>query len=119
MPSVDGFVTLLIKQMRSKIDTDKARPHGVVDLARFSVYFTMDVITRLAFGKEFGFMESDSDVFNLLDSLRVGMKIMWLPIVDTNVRAVMTSSLFVNTVGQRSIFGMLQRCSPLFDYWLA
>ena len=33
-----------------------------MDLGRLSQYFTMDVITAVAFGSPFGFLDTDSDV---------------------------------------------------------
>lgn len=73
------------------------------------MYFTMDVITRLAFGEELGFLASDSDRYNLLANLRRAVKVMWLPIVDSNVRTITTSSIFFNLLGKRSMLGLLQR----------
>lgn len=78
--SVDGFVTDLVQYLRGKIASDQ---HGasVVDLARVSLYFTMDVITRLAFGEALGFMRTDSDVHALQEHLRAGLKAAFIPLV--------------------------------------
>lgn len=79
------------------------------------MYFTLDVITRLAFGEELGFLASDSDKYGLIASFRSAVKVMWLPIVDANVRAVTTSSIFINMVGKRSMLGLLQR----YVFWIS
>lgn len=107
---MDTFVALLVEQLRSRINTGSgtSRPHAVVDLARFSVYFTMDVITRLAFGQELGFLASDSDRHGLLSNLRTAVRVLWLPLVDSNVRAVTTSSVFLSMLGKKSMLGLLQ-----------
>lgn len=73
------------------------------------MYFTMDVITRLAFGKELGFLSSDSDRYNLLADTRKAVGFMWLPLVDSTVRAVVTSRLFLNTFGKKSMLGVIQK----------
>ncbi|RYP06738.1 hypothetical protein DL764_002990 [Monosporascus ibericus] len=37
-----------------------------LDFARMAQYFTLDATTRIAFGKEFGYLDSDSDVFEYI-----------------------------------------------------
>ncbi|KAI1502828.1 cytochrome P450 [Biscogniauxia marginata] len=37
-----------------------------MDLAITTNYFTLDVITRIAYGREFGYLETDSDVFDYI-----------------------------------------------------
>lgn len=105
---MDTFIVLLVKHLRGKI-AGASRPRAVVDLARTSMYFTMDVITRLAFGKELGFLSSDSDRYDLLADTRKAVGFMWLPLVDSTVRAVTTSRLFLNTLGKRSMLGVIQK----------
>lgn len=39
----------------------------VFDFGRKAQYFTTDVISRLAFGKPFGFLAADSDVYKHID----------------------------------------------------
>jgi hypothetical protein len=41
-----------------------------VDLAESTSFFSMDVITRSAFGREFGYLRTDSDVYSFLGGLR-------------------------------------------------
>jgi cytochrome P450 len=40
-----------------------------VDLARISTYFTLDVISSIAFGQTFGFLDKDEDPFGYLENL--------------------------------------------------
>lgn len=40
-----------------------------VDLARLAYYFTLDVITDLAYGEAFGFLDAEGDLFNYTRSL--------------------------------------------------
>ncbi|KAF4552638.1 Cytochrome P450-like protein 11 [Elsinoe fawcettii] len=53
---------------KSYLSTEQAyRP---VDLSRIITFFTLDVISQLAFGHEFGFMEKDDDPFGYLVNLK-------------------------------------------------
>ncbi|KAG8157564.1 hypothetical protein KVR01_012606 [Diaporthe batatas] len=40
-----------------------------VDLARLSYYFTLDIITDLAYGESFGFLDAEGDLYNYTKSL--------------------------------------------------
>ncbi|OAA58727.1 Cytochrome P450 [Cordyceps fumosorosea ARSEF 2679] len=57
--NIDRFMALLTKYASS----DKA-----LDLGHKVQYFTMDVISDLAFGKPFGFLETDSDVYRYIET---------------------------------------------------
>ncbi|KAI8630307.1 cytochrome P450 [Xylariaceae sp. FL1651] len=41
-----------------------------MDFARLSNYFTLDVITKVAYGKEFGYIESESDIYDYIKTLQ-------------------------------------------------
>lgn len=43
------------------------------DLATAVQYFTMDAITKVAYGKEFGFLETDSDVYHAIGGAEEGI----------------------------------------------
>lgn len=101
-------MTLLIDYLRNKI-TATSRPYAVVEMAIISMYFTVDIITRLAFGEELGFLSSDSDKYNLLADTRRAVRILWLPLVDSHVRAITTSRAFIRLFGKKSILGVVQR----------
>ncbi|KAJ5910833.1 Cytochrome P450 [Penicillium subrubescens] len=58
---VESFIDLIERKYLST-STDY-RP---VDLARITQYFTLDVIMSVAFGRNFGHLESDSDVYRYL-----------------------------------------------------
>jgi cytochrome P450 len=58
---VAAFVSLLeTKYLATETD------FKTVDLARKVQYFTLDVISSLAFGKEFGYLEADADKFGYI-----------------------------------------------------
>ncbi|TVY80948.1 Cytochrome P450 monooxygenase [Lachnellula suecica] len=60
-PAIDAQVASLILLIERKYlsTTDSHRP---LDFARIAQFFTLDVITALAFGDAFGYLESDEDV---------------------------------------------------------
>ncbi|KAI8966553.1 cytochrome P450 monooxygenase [Daldinia sp. FL1419] len=59
--AVDSQVASFIDIVRRK---HLSKSHGhPVDLALLSRYFTLDVITRLAYGQPFGFLDADGDLY--------------------------------------------------------
>lgn len=112
--SVDKFLTLMIDHLRKKI-TSSSGPNAIVDLANVSLYFTMDIITRLSFGKELGFLASDSDRHNVLSDTRSAVKVMWLPLVDSTVRRITSSRAFLDLVGKKSVLGVIRRYVKSFS----
>jgi len=63
--TVNEHIAKFVELIRSKyISTDQTyRP---MDFAQKAQYFTLDVISDLAFSKAFGFLEQDDDVFDYL-----------------------------------------------------
>ncbi|KAG7288451.1 hypothetical protein NEMBOFW57_004802 [Staphylotrichum longicolle] len=60
---MDTDILALIQLLNSRyIAHDK-----IFDFGRKAQYFTTDVISRLAFGKPFGFLAADSDVYKHID----------------------------------------------------
>lgn len=49
-----------------------------MDLARKAQYLTLDIIGDLAFGKNFGHIEQDNDVFNYIEQTEASMPVMML-----------------------------------------
>lgn len=63
--TIDRQIASLIALIESKyLSTDKtSKP---MDLGQKSQFFTLDVISDLAFGKPFGFLEKDEDVYEYI-----------------------------------------------------
>lgn len=103
-PIVDGFVDAFTQYIR-----DKARPKDagssvpvVIDLAPATVYFTTDIITRVAFGKELGFLRSDSDVYGLLANSNAAVRFLAVPLAIPWLRNIVTSRLCQKLFGPKS-----------------
>ena len=74
-PGVNEQVATLIRVIRDKYvvaaPADGQPPQNrLLDLAVMTSFFTMDVITKAAFGEEFGYMKTDEDLFGFLHSIR-------------------------------------------------
>lgn len=67
--TVDDHISRLIHLIETKClsTSEQYRP---VDFARKIQYFTLDVISDLAFGEAFGYMEQDDDVFDFIKITR-------------------------------------------------
>ncbi|KAH9900101.1 cytochrome P450 [Xylariomycetidae sp. FL2044] len=62
---VNGLLGLIRRKYLSSDST--YRP---MDFALAVNYFTLDALTKIAYGKEFGYMETDSDVFQYIETSR-------------------------------------------------
>jgi len=65
---VDFILAQVIDKIRTKYATAKAQPGGersnkpMLDLASMAQYFTLDSISKLAFGEEFGLVREERDI---------------------------------------------------------
>jgi hypothetical protein len=75
---VQGLIGLLRQKYISTADSFKP-----VDMARKIGFFTMDVITDLAFAKPFGNLENDKDMYDYIQSTEamvpIGLKMTAIP----------------------------------------
>lgn len=77
--SIDRHVVELVDVIRSR---HLGRP---IDFSRISSFFTLDVITDIAFGMPFEYLAKDEDIYNLIqishDSLAASQYIAIFPIL--------------------------------------
>ncbi|TVY71193.1 Cytochrome P450 monooxygenase mpaDE, partial [Lachnellula suecica] len=64
-----------------------------LDLAQIVQYFTMDAITHLAFGKEFGFLAEDGDVYEYVATIKSMLPFMNVLSVFPRLHAILRSQL--------------------------
>lgn len=70
-PSIDEQILVMLHALRTKYLPKRDKPNPpLLDFSDFSSFLTMDIITRAAFGDEFGHLRSDSDVTGFLTQLR-------------------------------------------------
>jgi hypothetical protein len=84
--TVDEHVARLIDLLEAKYlsSEDQYRP---VDIAQKIQFFTLDVISDLAFGQAFGYVEQDADVF---DFIKITRSFFPVALVMANLPAVVT-----------------------------
>lgn len=66
--SIDTNIALLVQLLESKY-ISTATEYKPVDFAPKAQYFTLDVISELAFGKSFGNLEADDDVSSYIKTM--------------------------------------------------
>lgn len=64
-----------------------------LDFAQISQYFTMDVLTDVAFGAPFGYLEKDEDVHDYIKTIRAFMPVLELQTNHPTVNLLMSSRL--------------------------
>jgi hypothetical protein len=67
--TVDEHIAKLIELIETKYLSTLQRYHPV-DFAQKIQFFTLDVISDLAFGQAFGYLEQDDDVFDFIKITR-------------------------------------------------
>ena len=77
-------VANLVSLIEGYVTTDS--DHKPLDFGRKAQYFTLDVITNLAYGKPFGYLTSDSDVYDYIktveETLPAAMMVTVLPWIN-------------------------------------
>ncbi|KAK3317154.1 cytochrome P450 [Cercophora scortea] len=68
-----SFVDLIRRKYLSSDKTGEMQP---LDFARTVSYFTLDAITKIAFGAPFGYLATDSDVYGYLHGIEVSVPIL-------------------------------------------
>lgn len=92
---VDEQLGTLLSVVRDRY----ARTGRHLELAEVTAFFTMDVITRLAFGEAFGYLAQETDLYGFLGSLRVLWPSMSTAADVSWVREIMFSKLFLRSLG--------------------
>ncbi|KAF5492649.1 Cytochrome P450 monooxygenase lolP1 [Colletotrichum siamense] len=96
-PSVDEQITSLITLLK----TSYADTNVLVDMAELSVFLTMDVITSASFGKPFGHLNANADVFGFIEDVRKNWPVIALMLDAPILRSVMFSKWFLSFSGPR------------------
>ena len=67
---------------------------AVVDFGRKAQYFTLDVISDIAFGKPFGFISTDSDVYKYIETTEKTLPMVMVTTVLPFLVTLFASPLF-------------------------
>ncbi|KAF7558832.1 hypothetical protein G7046_g5333 [Stylonectria norvegica] len=99
-----GYGGREVENLESKIDQniiafmkllgDYAATSKVVDFGRKAQFFTLDVISDLAFGTPFGFLETDSDVYEYIKTTEENLPMVMVTTVIPWLIKMLSSPLF-------------------------
>ncbi|RGP74483.1 pisatin demethylase [Fusarium longipes] len=95
---VGNLISLIRRQYLSDIASSDFRPMPLIDVVS---YFTLDVISKVALGTEFGCCASGSDPYNFYKGLAEHMPIMGLTSDVPWIRAILFSPTFLKYFGPR------------------
>lgn len=73
-----------------------------VEFAELTSFFAMDTITRSAFGKEFGYLKTDSDVYGFLAGVRETWPSLAIALDLPWIRNILFSRLYLRLFGPKT-----------------
>ncbi|KAF7538220.1 hypothetical protein G7Z17_g12677 [Cylindrodendrum hubeiense] len=88
-PKIDKNVLAFIQLLKNYAAEKK-----VVDFGRKAQFFTLDVISDLAFGKPFGFLETDSDVYEYIGTTEETLPMVMVTTVVPFLVKILSHPLF-------------------------
>lgn len=101
-PSIDEQILVMMDLLRTKYLPSEENPlPPLLDFSELSSYLTMDVITRAAFGHEFGNMKTDSDVTGFLTEVREAWPYVSLVNEWPALRFIMYSRIYLSLFGPK------------------
>lgn len=101
-PCVDDQVNAMLDLIRSKYASGpENRNRPLLELGSVTSYLTVDVITRTLFGKEFGYLRSDSDAYRFLDQSREYFPVLAYMLDVSWLRSVVFSKVFLKLFGPK------------------
>ena len=111
---VDEQVERLIQLIRENyLWNSKNKESKLLDLAPLMSYLTMDIITKVAFGDQFGYLEANADLYQFLQSVRENWPKLAMTVDVPWARAILLSPLFLKFFGPKVTdntgFGKLMR----------
>ncbi|KAI1487754.1 BcABA1, cytochrome P450 monooxygenase [Biscogniauxia mediterranea] len=111
-PGIDDQIVSLLALLRRKYishdgpgpasaDGSSDKGYRPVEFAELSSYFSMDVITRAAFGEEFGYLKTDSDIYGFLAGVRETWPDLAVALDLPALRKVLFSRSYLKIFGPR------------------
>ncbi|GKT88940.1 cytochrome P450 [Colletotrichum tofieldiae] len=98
---VDSQIANAVDLIRRKYITtgDEVKP---MDLGKVTQFFTLDAITKVAYGKEFGYLATDSDVYDYISTTETAIPYLQLCSEVPYLQKIIFSKLVLGTVGQNT-----------------
>ena len=119
--SIDARVQDLINLISNKY-VSKGSEYKQLDFAVIAQYFTMDVLTDVAFGEPFGYLANDEDMYEYIQTIRGFMPVLELqtnsPFTNMIMSSPLVKALLAPTAKDRTGMGPVIRykCAPLLRY---
>ncbi|GJC86193.1 cytochrome P450 monooxygenase lolP1 [Colletotrichum liriopes] len=97
---VDSQIANAVDLIRRKYITtgDEVKP---MDLGKVTQFFTLDAITKVAYGKEFGYLATDSDVYDYISTTETAIPYLQLCSEVPYLQKIIFSKLVLGTVGPK------------------
>ena len=116
--SINTQVAEMVSLIRRKYVSDSH--HFVqLDFAVIAQYFTMDVLTDVAFGDAFGYLANDKDMFEYIGTIRGFMPVLELqtnsPMTNRIMSSKIVKSLLAPTAKDRTGMGPVIRFVDAFE----
>jgi hypothetical protein len=90
--SIDEGIARFIRLIESKYLSDDAH-YRPVDMARKLSYLTLDVISKIAFNREFGFIETDEDCLGYIKTTEETIPLMQIICLMPTLVSILQSPL--------------------------
>ncbi|KAI1336112.1 BcABA1, cytochrome P450 monooxygenase [Xylariaceae sp. FL0016] len=101
-PGVDSQIVAMIALLRRKYLNGTTSQQGrFVDMAQLSNFFTLDVITRAAYGEAIGFLTRDADMYEFCAEVRKSWVTMTLMMSVPFLRRIVFSSPVLKLLGPK------------------
>ncbi|KAI1382433.1 BcABA1, cytochrome P450 monooxygenase [Hypoxylon crocopeplum] len=97
----DQIISLLDLVRRKYLSSDDSSEYHPVEFAELISYYTVDVITRSAFGEEFGCLKTDSDVHGFLAGVKESWAGLAIALDVPYIRNILFSPLFLRFLGPK------------------
>ncbi|KAI0130500.1 pisatin demethylase [Xylariales sp. AK1849] len=99
-PGIDRQVGTLIETIRKYYLWDPSeRQNRLMDFAPLMSYLTMDVITKVAFGEEFGYLKANADLYDFIREVRENWPRLAMAVDIPWIRNVLFSPLLLRYFG--------------------
>ncbi|EFQ32837.1 cytochrome P450 [Colletotrichum graminicola M1.001] len=97
---IDAQIANFVDLVRRKYITagDDVKP---MDMGKVAQYFTLDTITKLAYGKEFGYLATDSDVHDYISTTEATIPYLQLCSEVPFIQDIVFSKAVLGTVGPK------------------
>lgn len=103
-PNLESSVGNRIMDLVHLIEANHLPTEGtykVIDWAHVVQYFTMDVLTNVAFSQPFGYLKKNTDLFDYINTVRTYIPVLDIPVVNTILSSAIVRMFMAPTAKDR------------------